>query len=248
MGKLITVINNKGGVGKTTIACHLAFAAGEADKKTLVCDLDTQGNAGQFLTKDYDINRKRGGSEQLFESTELKYTPAWVDNIQLLHGHGYLQEMDVRGDELSMIALKRRNEVRKLPFDYVIFDTPPALGPRQIAPLFWSDLAVVIVEPQLTSLTGMADVFKNISDARKRNPSLEMKVVINRYNKSSTSQKKVREDMQKKFGQLIAGEFTTRVAVSDALANHLPVWRFAKDKKLNGAWKDFASRILGLGQ
>ncbi|QOT82261.1 ParA family protein [Cupriavidus basilensis] len=246
MAKLITVINNKGGVGKTTIACHLAFASGEAGKRTLLCDFDTQGNAGQFLTKDLQITKRRGGSEQLFEQAELQYTPAWVDNIQLLHGHGYLQELDSRGDELSELAIQKRGEIRKLPFDYVIFDTPPALGPRQTAPLFWSDLAVVIVEPQLTSLTGMADVFKNIQDARKRNPSLQVQVVINRYTKASSSQKKVRAELEQKFGKMIVGEFTTRVAVSDALANYQPVWRFAKDKKLNAAWKDFSGRVLGL--
>lgn len=246
MAKLITVINNKGGVGKTTVACHLAFAAGEAGKKTLLCDFDTQGNAGQFLTKDLQINKRRGGSEQLFDEGEIKYTPAWVDNIQLLHGHGYLQEMDARGDEVSELAITLRAQIRRLPFDYVIFDTPPQLGPRQTAPLFWSDAAVVIVEPQLTSLTGMGDVFSVVAAARRRNPSLLTQLVINRYNKASSSQKAVRKEMEQKFGKMIVGEFTTRVAVSDALANHLPVWKFAKDKKLNAAWKDFAGRVLGL--
>lgn len=246
MAKVITIINNKGGVGKTTIACHLAFAAGEAKKKVMLGDLDTQGNAGQFLSKDLEINTRRGGAEQLFGSGELKFTPAWVDNIQLLHGHHYLEELDKQGDALNKISISKRASVRKLPFDYLIFDTPPALGPRQVAPLFWSDIALIVVEPQLTALLGLQTVYTLVDKIRRVNPGLTVKLVINRFTKSSSSQKGVRAKMEDKYGPQLVGEFALRVPVSDALANFLPVWKFSKDKKLNAEWKSFANRVLEL--
>lgn len=246
MAKLLTVVNQKGGVGKTTVACHLAFAAQEAGKSVLVVDFDTQGNASQFLSKDLRINKQRGGAEQLFGKDDLKYSSAALEGIKLLHGHGFLEELDNRRDEILKASVGLRAKVRNLPFDYVIFDTPPSIGPRHVAPLFWSDLAVITIQPNLASMTGLDAIFDTIRSVSKVNPGLTTRLVINLFTRSSASQKQMCQDLKQKFGNQIVGEFSMRVPVSDALANYMPVWKHSRDKKLNESWKTFSLRVLDM--
>lgn len=246
MAKLITVVNQKGGVGKTTVACHLAFAAQEAGQSVLLVDFDTQGNASQFLTQDLRINKQRGGAEQLFGNDALKYSSGASDGIKLLHGHGYLEELDKHRDEILQAAVGLRGKVRGLPFDYVIFDTPPSIGPRHVAPLFWSDLAVVTIQPNLASMTGLDAIFDTIGSVSRVNPGLTTRLVINLFTRSSATQKKMCQELKQKFGHQIIGEFSMRVPVSDALANYVPVWKHSRDKKLNDSWRSFSMRVLDM--
>jgi chromosome partitioning protein len=246
MGKIITVVNQKGGVGKTTICCHLAFAAQDAGKRVLVVDFDTQGNASQFLSQDLRINKRKGGSEQIFGDGEIKYTDLPADGMKLLHGHGYLEGLDERKDDILKQATTLRQKVRALPFDYVIFDTPPSIGPRIAAPLFWSDLALVTIQPKLASMTGLDSTFDTIKSVQRVNPGLAMRMVVNLFSRSSATQKRMRADLAQKFGNAILHEFSMRVAVSDALENFKPVWKHSRDKKLNEEWKSFAARVLEL--
>lgn len=246
MARLFTVVNQKGGVGKTTIACHLAFAAHEQGHSVLVVDFDTQGNASQFLSQNMRISKTAGGSEQLFGGEELNFHQTPHTNLKLLHGHKRLQSLDVRNNEILQLAISMRKAIRKLPFDYIIFDTPPSLGPRLAAPLFWSDVAIVAIKPSLASMVGLEDTFETIEDAKKRNPILDVNYVINLMNRSSRTQKVECEGLHKKFGSKIVGEFSSRQHVADALDNFQPVWKYAKDSKLRKEWRDFTERALKL--
>lgn len=246
MAKLYTIVNQKGGVGKTTVACHLAFAAQEQGHKVLVVDFDTQGNASQFLSQNMRISKTAGGAEQLFKGEELKFYQTPHANLVLLHGHKRLQALDVRNNEILQMAIDMRKKIRNLPFDYIIFDTPPSLGPRLAAPLFWSDVAIVAIKPSLASLVGLEDTFETIEDAKKRNPILDIHFVINLMNRSSRTQKKDCDGLHQKFGTKILGEFSSRQHVADALDNFQPVWKYAKDAKLKKEWRDFTKRALQL--
>ncbi|KAA0178832.1 ParA family protein [Cupriavidus gilardii] len=246
MAKIVTVTNQKGGVGKTTLACHLAFAAQETGKRVLLVDFCGQGNASQFLTRDLRINKKRGGAETLFNGGELTFTDTPMDNLKVLHGHLYLEELDQRQGEILERAVKLRQTVRALPFDYIIFDTPPALGPRIAGPLLWSDLAILTVQPKFSSITGLDDTFDTIKGVKRANPGLAIRLVVNLYTRSSKTQRKYREELQNRFGSALIEEFPSRTPVSDALDNFKPVWQHARDKKLGQHWKSFADRVLDL--
>lgn len=245
MAKVITVVNQKGGVGKTTIACHLAFAAADKGKKVLLGDLDTQGNASQILTRNPIISKKAGGAELLFNGNEIKYTDAEVDGIKILHGHPNLELLD-RNPEMLKEAIALRAKVRSLPFDYIIFDTPPSIGPRQVAPMFWSDLVLIPVEPASLSMAGLAAVFDTVKGAAKVNPGVAIRLVVNRFMHASTEQKRMRAELEQKMGKHIIAELSQRVHISDALARSEPVWRHSRDKDLKNAWKEFTDRVLHL--
>lgn len=246
MPKLIVVTNQKGGVGKTTLACHLTYAAAETGGRVLLVDFCGQGNASQFLTGDLRINKRRGGAEMLFvENADLPYTDTLLDNVKVLHGHLSLEEMDKqKDDDVLKVAIKIRAKVRSLPFDYVIFDTPPALGPRIASPLMWSDTALLSVQPLLSSITGLDDTFDTIRAVQRVNKALNVQMVVNLFTKSSKTQREFREALQQKFGRTIVEEFSLRTPVSDALQNFRPVWKHARDKELGRHWRDFANRIL----
>lgn len=246
MGKLITVINQKGGDGKTTVACNLAFAAEEAGKSVLVVDFDTQGNTSQVISQNMAIIKQRGGAEQLFADGEPTYLDTNYPNLKLLNGHGFLDVLDSSEAAILETASSLREKIRALPFDYVIFDTPPSVGPRHVVPLFWSDLAIITLQPKLFSLSGLEQMFKALSYVKFKNPGLQTRMVINQINKSSASQRRTCEGMRKKYGSDIIGEFGSRVAVSDAIECFMPVWKFSKDKALGEEWRKFAYRTLDL--
>lgn len=248
MGRVITVTNQKGGVGKTTATCHIAFAASEVvaarpESKVLVVDLCGQGNTSQNLTGNLLIQKQGGGAEQLFEDEEFQYSDTVMPNVKLLHGHLGLESLD-KDPAVQEKAWSLREKIRSLPFDYIIFDTPPALGMRIAAPLLWSDLVVLMAEAHISSLTGLDDTFGTIKEVKRRNRGLAVRMAVNRFTKSSKTQRELRALLQQKFGSMIIEEFAARTPVADAIQNNVPVWKYSKDKALGEQWRNFAINAL----
>src|SRR5688500_18949133 len=112
--RIVTVTNQKGGVGKTTLVCHLALAGVERGLRTLVVDLDTQGNASTMLARDAALAREPGGAAALFADGAV--APTVTENgLHLLHGHQRLDEVDQRVGLAE--ATRVRERLRALPYD-----------------------------------------------------------------------------------------------------------------------------------
>ncbi|MCD5327936.1 ParA family protein [Chromobacterium piscinae] len=248
--KITTVINQKGGVGKTTLVFNLAKRSVEENLRTLVIDLDTQGNASQILTGDIGINRIFiNGSDELFlpEFNGINPTKT-AHGIDLVHGHKGIDRIDnVREVEELAYSATLRQRIRQLPYDRVIVDTPPAIGVRHMAPLYWSDQVVIPLEPELSSLAGLQDVIAAIDLARPLNPGLRWMAVLNRVKKASKSHREVVKAVEKMYGNAVVSELTDRVAVTDSRQqeNPQPVWKFrGADKRLRELWHGFCSTIV----
>ena len=242
---IVTVGNEKGGVGKTTLVMHLAFAASEAGKRTLVIDFDTQGNASQMLSTDpLRIASTPNGAETLLRKGPPAIRKSSVPGVDLLHGHRGLEAIDAHNmGEASAL----RERILALPYDVVIVDTPPSFGARHVAPLFWADRIVVPLEPTMSSLAGLDAVQTTMRQVRKVRTGVKTFYVLNRLVKSSGTQRGMGAQLKKILGKELLEPLSLRVAVSDALAIGKPVWAVARDRALRKQWKDLVSTILGLG-
>lgn len=247
--KIITVVNQKGGVGKSTVACHIVYAAREAGKRILVVDFDTQANTSQVLSRDTEIYRLRDGAEKIFNESLLdNLLPMVLDeHVHLLHGHIHLETMDQTEDIESfyrhVIGLKDR--IRSLDYDYILFDTPPSIGPRHIAPMFWSDKILVPVKPTPMDMSGLPSLSETLQGVKQINPRVKVQYVVNMIMISSRQQKMHLENLRKTFGKSVIAELSHRVAVSDALDLGEPVWKHGT-RQTRQAWRNFVNNVLSL--
>lgn len=258
MTKIYSVAIQKGGVGKTTTALHLAFYAKEKGKKVLVVDFDTQGSASIFLSGKRDIcltaNLGDSGSEAIFSPETI--TPITTpSNIDLLIGHNRLDRVDkdfIEDERKLLEAFKHGKAIRELPYDVIIFDLPPSIGARQVIPLMWSDVVITPVEPSALTLTGLRNFNQTLSLIQKLHKThgsskgLAHKIFVNRFNKSSKKQCEFVDLLMNydKF-KIETPLLGNRVAVSDALTSGMPVWDYQhSDKAVKESWKQLCDNLL----
>lgn len=250
--KVVVVINQKGGVGKTTVGFHIAKAAAESGKRVLVVDVDTQGNMSQFLTGNLDIQKNvEGGSGWLFSSGSVPQDAPTLtnhDGIWLLHGHEELDQYDNDAGVFErVVSSKLRMTLHSLDFDVVIVDTPPAVGVRHLAPLVWSDLAVIPMEPANAAVAGFQSVLESIDDVLELNPGLQWVGVLNRLNRSSKSHRNTEAMVREVYREKIAPALLSRTAVADAMQEDpaVPVWRMPGTRReVRDLWRDWCTSLV----
>lgn len=250
--KVIVVINQKGGPGKTTVSFHLAHAALNGQETKVLClDLDSQGNLSQYMTDNLDvINDTEGGVGLLFEGKPLAPKSTTHPQIDILHGHSELDRYDSdpaaedRAYSPEMPAL-----LRNLGYDYVIIDTPPAVGLRHLAALYWADVAVIPLEPAMSGITGFQNVLAAIDKSiAPMNPNLKWFGVMNRANMRVKSHREKDSWMRETYGKKILATLATRTAVADAMEESpaQPVWsRRGAPRELREQWRDFCAHVIG---
>ncbi|MGS0741117.1 ParA family protein [Glaciimonas sp. GG7] len=250
--KIITVNNQKGGVGKTTITFHLAKAVAKMGKRALVIDVDTQANISQFLSGDIDIKKLTvGGAGLLLETgtvPESAIRETEHEGVWLLHGHQGLDEWDNNQSvEEMMMGPAIRQTLRALNFDVIIIDTPPAVGVRHLAPLVWADKVVIPMDPEQSAVIGFQDVLASIDAASRLNPGLKWVGVLNRLDKRARSHQRIEEFVRNEYGKSIAPTLTIRTAVADAIQGvpAMPVWAAKNaDRDLRELWLDLCTKLV----
>lgn len=236
---IITVTNQKGGVGKTTLACHLAWRAAE-DRTCLSIDLDTQANLTQtLLGRTIGIE---GDAALVFGEGTLVPLPV-SERLSLLPGGAALKEID-EGVELRN-AIDRRERIESLA-DVIVIDTPPAIGIRQVAPYFWSDILVLVLTPDVFSLKGMADVRNTLERVRTRNPGLILRVVVNRHHPDVPREREVIDLIAQEFGDdLVRPVLAESRSISGAVSERVSAWDYAyKSPARAKAMRDVCEAIL----
>ena len=218
---IITVTNQKGGVGKTTLACHLAWRAAE-EGTCLAIDLDTQANLTQTL-----LGRTVGtpGDAALVFGNDSIAPTSVSERLSILPGGTELKEID-EGVELRE-AIDRRDRIESLA-EVVVIDTPPAIGVRQVAPYFWSDILVLVLTPDVFSLKGMADVRNTLDRVRTKNPGLLLRVVVNRHHPDVPREREVIDLIAREFGDdLVRPVLAESRSISGAVSERVSAWDYA---------------------
>lgn len=238
MGKVVVFSNQKGGVGKSTLAVLYAFWQREVQQRTVcLIDLDTQGNASKTL------RAHAGGLRaiDLFapENTEVGQAidagaavpPQMPEGLALAAASKDLADVELARPELAIPAFRRRVWDLRSRFEVVVIDTPPALGLRMSASLIAATDVVCPIELEEYSIDGVTDMLKTVFGVRQRyNPELNLAgIVLNRFNPHSVRQKAAMRELAQSFGEfVIPAHISTRSAIPEALAQGLPVWALTK--------------------
>lgn len=220
--------NQKGGVGKSTLS--VLFTQWLADKKgasVCVIDLDSQCNCSKSLTR----FASAFDSTYLFSAEPITFPPSAPGAIMLVKGSKRLADVELTKAEVVIPAFRQQVSVLAKTFDFVVIDTPPALGLRMSAALIAGDAVVCPIELEEYSIDGVTDMLRTIFGVQKRyNPRLRLAgVVANRFNPHSVRQKAALRELVENYSEFVLpARISTRSAIPEALAAGVPVWQLAK--------------------
>ncbi|HIT25196.1 MAG TPA: ParA family protein [Candidatus Enterenecus avicola] len=236
MSKTIAIVNQKGGVGKTTTCVNLAAALGQQGLKVLVCDFDPQGNATSGFGVDkshspnvYDVLLGNAPMSKAIVST------TWADVVP--------SNKALSGATVELIAMERREyrlkdalEEVKDRYDYIFIDCPPSLELLTLDSLCAADTLLVPVQCEYYALEGLSDLMYTVRLAKRSlNPSLDLEgVVLTMYDGRTNLSMQVAEEVKRYFpGKVYASVIPRNVRLSEAPSHGKPV--LAYDKWSRGA-------------
>ena len=236
MGKIIAIVNQKGGVGKTTTCVNLAAALTERGKKVLLCDFDPQANATSGMGLDkrtsqgvYDVLINGLPPEKAVART--RYGDVLPSN-KALAGAG----IEMIGLEGREFLLKRALAALSPGYDYIFIDCPPSLELLTLNGLCAADAVLVPVQAEYFALEGLSDLMGTVRLVKRslnRDLSLEG-VLITMYDGRTNLALQVAEEVKRYFpGQVYATVIPRNVRLSEAPSHGKPV--FAYDRSSRGA-------------
>jgi len=257
MSEIISIANQKGGVGKTTTAVNLSASLAKKGKRVLLIDADPQANATTNLglkRTDYEFNIYHVliGNKELSDiviSTNYKKLDLAPSNIGLVGIEKEFYDKKNRGREL---ILKEKIAKIKDEYDYIIIDSPPALGPITINALAASDSVIVPIQCEFFALEGLAQLLNTIGLIRKSiNKKLKIKGFLpTMYSGQNNLSKQVLEDLEYHFKDMLFKNKKScivvprNVKVAESPSFGEPVITYASKSKGSKAYEALATSIL----
>jgi len=229
MGKTISIVNQKGGVGKTTTAVNMAASLAVYGKSVLLIDMDPQANAvsGIGINKDtvtvsiYDTLVKEESVENVIIKTGIK-------NLDLLPAHADLSgaQVELVGIMAREMRLKKALSSVVSKYDYLIIDSPPSLGLLTINALVASDSIIVPIQCEYYALEGVAQLVHTFNLIKKNlNSSLEIEgILLTMFDKRINLAQQVVDDIRAYFKEKVYKTVIPRnVKLSEAPSFGLPI-------------------------
>ena len=253
--KIISVINQKGGVGKTTTVINLAAGLSIRGKKILVIDLDPQGNAttGLGLSNSEKSDQTIYGVLNGFKKINEVIKSTNFDNINLITSNVDLSglEVETAGDSRRAFKLKDElalilNDSRRL-YDYILIDCPPSLSLLTIMALVASDELVVPLQTEFFALEGLTQLMKTINRIKSNlNPSLVIRgILLTMYDKRNKLSAEVEQEARNYFKEKVYSAIVPRnVRLSEAPSHGVPVLMYDKSCLGSKAYFNFTDEFL----
>ncbi len=250
MGKIISISNQKGGVGKTTTTVNLAASLGASGKKVLIIDSDPQGNTTSglgFNKKElpksaYDVLEKDTSAEEATIITEFK-------NLNLIPSHINLASADAGISLFSGKESKLKNKISYLRnlYDYIIIDCPPSLGIITINAFCASDSILIPIQCEYYALEGLSQLINTIKVVKRHhNTTLDIEgILMTMCDLRLNLTHQVMEEVKRNFpGKVFKTTIPRTVKLSEAPGFGKPIMYFSKLNKGNWAYKSLAKEII----
>ena len=245
---ILGVINQKGGVGKTTTAINLAAALAMLNRRVLLVDLDPQANASSGIgvtdpeTTVYDVLIGKASARQVIKESNipnLKILPASSDLA------GAAVELDATTDNMKLLS-KSLLAVRPN-YDFIIVDSPPSVGALTLNSLAAADMLIIPLQAEYYALEGIAKMTDTVERVKgSLNPDLSiLGILITMYDNRTKLSKEVEDNVRKHFGGLVFTSVIPRnVRLAEAPSYGQSVFEFAADSQGAEAYKQLAEEVL----
>ena len=247
MGKIIAVVNQKGGVGKTTSAVNLTAALTDLGKKVLLCDFDPQANA----TSGLGINRRKI-TKSVYDVV-INDIPAKDAIIPTKYGDVLPSTADLAGAGVELITLpdanyrlsKALNSVRQL-YDVIFIDCPPSLELLTINGLAAADSILVPVQCEYFALEGLSDLMSTLRLIKQRiNPRLEIfGVALTMFDGRTNFSTQVAQEVRRHFpGKVFATVIPRNIRLAEAPSHGVPVTAYDRNSRGAQSYREMAAEI-----
>ena len=252
MGKIISVSNQKGGVGKTTTALSLSAALGVLEKKVLLIDMDPQSNATSGLGIDsneatlssYNLiigNAKASNIVIQTSSPNLDLIPAKIDLVGL--------EIEIVNESSREYLLKNALEKIKEKYDFIIIDCPPSLGLITLNALTCSNSVIIPIQCEYFALEGLGKLLNTIKGVQKvHNPNLSLEgILLTMFDSRLRLSNQVKQDVKKHFGNIVFNTIIPRnVSLGEAPSHGESILMYNATSKGSKSYLKFAQEIVNL--
>ena len=249
MGKIISVANQKGGVGKTTTSINLSTSLAKKGKKVLLVDADPQGNATSGLGVDkeqqfsiYDVLIEDIEVENTLQKTQVKNLDLCPSNINLAGAEVQLVPMENRE-----LRLKEKLDNIKDQYDFILIDCPPSLGLVTLNAFTASDSVLIPIQCEYYALEGLGQLLNTIELVRQHmNKDLRVEgALLTMYDARTNLSNQVVKEVKKYFGNKVYKNVIPRnVKLSEAPSYGMPITLYDPRSKGARCYEKFAKEFI----
>jgi chromosome partitioning protein len=248
MGRTVTIANQKGGVGKTTTAVNLAASLAAGEHRTLLVDLDPQGNAGSALgvardeveSSVYDVLLDGRPVADVARKTELKFLDVLPASRHLVGA-----ELELAGVDRREARMRDALSAVRADYEHVIIDCPPSLGLLTLNGLVAADGVIVPLQCEYFALEGLADILRTVELVKGgMNPALEVDGILLTMFAQNNLATQVADDIRQHFqGRVFDTVIPRNVRLSESQSHGKPILLYDVASKGCQSYLAFAREV-----
>ena len=250
MGKIITVANQKGGVGKTTTAINLSACIALSGRRVLLVDVDPQANASSGLGVElqegdkglYELMMREAPCDEVIRSTEIETLKLIPSSVDLTGAEIELVTHEDREKRLHSVLMNMEDE-----FDFIVIDCPPSLGLLTLNALAASDSVLIPMQCEYYALQGLSHLLKTLKLVKKSlNPGLRVEgILLTMYDGRTLLATQVKDQVKKYFKEFLMETIVPRnIRLSEAPSHGRPVVLYASRSKGSDSYVELAREVI----